>query len=92
MFWRQDPGPCPVCGAAHTACTGTPGPLVVVQLPARDAATTRGAELPSPAPPPVSDVSPAPAAPAPAPLRAEQVQATLGPNEVTTATYKRKRR
>jgi hypothetical protein len=34
---RQDPGPCPICGAAHTACGADSGPITVVQLPARDA-------------------------------------------------------
>ena len=31
------PGPCPICGAAHSACTADSGPVLVVQLPARDA-------------------------------------------------------
>jgi len=35
---RTDPGDCPICGAAHTACTADSGPVEVVQLPARDAA------------------------------------------------------
>jgi hypothetical protein len=35
---RQDPGPCPICGAAHTVCTA-PGPagIVIDQLPAKTA-------------------------------------------------------
>jgi hypothetical protein len=41
MWWRQDPGPCPVCGAAHAACKALSSqaqdPITVVQLPARDA-------------------------------------------------------
>lgn len=92
-LFRQDPGPCPVCGAAHSACTATPGSTAVVQLPARDAAVQRvGAGMPSVGPPPgVSPTPTAAAAPAPA-LRAHAVQATLGPNEFTTATYRRKRR
>jgi hypothetical protein len=36
---RTDPGPCPICGSAHTACTSDSGPIVVTQLPARDALT-----------------------------------------------------
>lgn len=36
--WRQDPGPCPVCGREHSACTTDSGPVTIVQLPARDAA------------------------------------------------------
>jgi len=39
-FGRIDPGPCAVCGAAHSACTDDPGPIEVVQLPSRDAAAT----------------------------------------------------
>lgn len=37
-MFRSDPGPCPVCGAAHTACTPGSGPILVEQLPQRDAA------------------------------------------------------
>lgn len=37
MFRRPDPGPCPICGKAHTACTANTGPITVAQLPARDA-------------------------------------------------------
>jgi hypothetical protein len=36
-MFRQDPGPCPICGAAHCACGGAPTD-VIVQLPQRDAA------------------------------------------------------
>jgi len=32
-----DPGPCPICGAAHTACMSGTGPIAIAQLPARDA-------------------------------------------------------
>lgn len=35
-LFRTDPGDCLVCGAPHCACGG--GPIVVVQLPQRDAA------------------------------------------------------
>jgi hypothetical protein len=34
---RIDPGPCPICGAEHSACTSDTGPIAVAQLPARDA-------------------------------------------------------
>jgi hypothetical protein len=34
---RSDPGDCLICGAAHCSCGG--GPIEVVQLPARDAAS-----------------------------------------------------
>ena len=91
-FLRRDPGPCPVCGAEHTACTATPGPaLAVAQLPARDAAHPAGAS-PSALPVGTGVRSPAPAVPARAPLRSEEAQATLGPNTFTTATYRRKAR
>jgi hypothetical protein len=33
---KTDPGPCPICGAAHTACRSDSGPIAIVQLPARD--------------------------------------------------------
>lgn len=39
MYRRPDPGPCPICGAAHTACTTDTGPgIAIPQLPERDAA------------------------------------------------------
>ena len=58
MIRRQDPGPCGVCGAAHTTCTA-PGPpgIVIDQLPAKTALAF-GVTLAVPAPPP-------PAAPEP---------------------------
>jgi hypothetical protein len=36
-FGRIDPGDCPICGAAHCSCGGD-GPILVEQLPQRDAA------------------------------------------------------
>lgn len=36
--FRRAPGPCPICGAAHSVCTTYTGPVTVVQLPSRDAA------------------------------------------------------
>jgi len=36
MYRRNDPGDCPICGAAHCSCGG--GPIAIAQLPARDAA------------------------------------------------------
>lgn len=83
-FWRFDPGPCPICGAAHTACRGSVGPILVPQLPARDAATD--GELQGPAP--IADLEPPP-------LVAEQVQQGLPEGEFTSGTYrgdKKKRR
>lgn len=36
-LFRQDPGPCPICGAAHTACTGATREIRVSMVPGRDA-------------------------------------------------------
>jgi hypothetical protein len=36
MIERRDPGPCPICGAAHTTCTSSLCPILVAQLPSRD--------------------------------------------------------
>jgi hypothetical protein len=36
-FGRQDPGECGICGAPHCSCDDH-GPIVVEQLPQRDAA------------------------------------------------------
>jgi hypothetical protein len=47
---RFDPGPCPICGAAHTACQADSGPITITQLPARDALQTVG-EIQSTEPP-----------------------------------------
>lgn len=82
MFgFRSDPGPCPICGAPHAACTATSGPVTVQQLPARDAmlATAQSQEPPAELRPPPAFMPPDPD---------EEV--------VTTATYrgdpKRRRR
>lgn len=49
---RDDPGPCPICGAPHTACTVDSGPILVVQTPERDALAARHhAASPAPDPP-----------------------------------------
>jgi hypothetical protein len=54
---REPPGPCPICGAPHSACTRYSGPVVIAQLPARDAAagvplhTAAPVPAPEPAPP-----------------------------------------
>lgn len=41
MLLSNDPGPCIVCGKAHSACTAgnKGGPIAIVQLPGRDGAT-----------------------------------------------------
>lgn len=44
LYLRQDPGPCPICGAPHTTCTGPTGDdLAIPQLPQRDAAAAAAA-------------------------------------------------
>lgn len=58
MSWRRpDPGPCPICGAPHTACTTDSGPVTVPQLPARDAlmAQAQSAEPPAELVPPIEE-------------------------------------
>ena len=37
-MFRVDPGPCLVCGAAHSACRGDTGPITQQILPATAAA------------------------------------------------------
>ena len=39
---RLDPGPCPICGQAHTACTADSGPIRVALVPQRDARLATG--------------------------------------------------
>ena len=77
MWYRQDPGPCPVDGAPHTTCTAPSGPIVIRQMPARDGVSGARVQVPTPTPPA---------------LRAEAIQATLPPGQVTTGTYRRKKR
>ena len=59
---RDDPGLCPICGAAHTACTADSGPITLTQLPARDAlaATAQSQEPPTELAPLVVDPVPVP--------------------------------
>lgn len=47
-MFRPSPGPCPICGAAHTTCVADSGPIAVVQLPARDAAAVVTGAAPVP--------------------------------------------
>ena len=75
-LWRRDPGPCPICGAAHTACTDGRGDEIV-QMPLRDAAVAAAAAK--------SKVVGAPTTP---PLDADRAQATLPPGEFTTGNYR----
>lgn len=77
---RVDPGPCPICGAAHTACTASPAPILVPQLPARDASARELEPVPL-----VGAVEPPP-------LVAEVVQETLPPGQFTSGTYRPKKR
>jgi len=72
--YRSDPGPCPTCGAAHSACTSSdPGPIAIPQTPARDGVEARAVTVP-----------------VVRPLAAEVRQETLPPGQVTTATYRGK--
>jgi hypothetical protein len=75
---RQDPGPCPICGAPHSACTAGGGPILVEQLPATAAARASAATLAAPASGADS-----------APLVADIVQTTLPPGSFTSGTYRR---
>jgi hypothetical protein len=57
MLGRRDPGPCPICGAAHTACTGTgPAGITIDQLPAKTALLATLAEPPAEVVPPAAPV------------------------------------
>lgn len=85
MAWRADPGPCSICGTAHSACTDGSGVLRIPLLPATvDAARTVTKSLLGTglAPSPEGTVV------APAPLEAEKTQATLPEGQFTTGTYR----
>lgn len=45
-MFRQDPGECPICGAAHTACRADSGAITQVQLPQRDEMLQAAAQEP----------------------------------------------
>lgn len=83
MRYRPDPGPCITCGAEHSACTASSGPIAIPQLPARDAlmATAQLRELPADLALPVQ------ADPEPV-LVADRIQADLPPGSFTTGTYR----
>jgi hypothetical protein len=61
-MFREDPGPCAICGAAHSACTSDSGPITMTQLPARDASLSTQPEEPPAelAPPETTTPEPAP--------------------------------
>jgi hypothetical protein len=44
-MFGPDPGRCPICGAAHTACTADSGPILVDQLPASAASVPLMADV-----------------------------------------------
>ena len=77
----SDPGPCPICGTAHTACRADSGPITIDQLATVDRGAIAIEQLPTSA-----------KAAAPAPLVCDIVQATLPPGEFTTGTYRGKKR
>jgi len=81
-MFRVDPGPCPLCGAAHTACTAGSGPIRIDQLPALTASAQRH-EPPVELAAAIDDE--------PELLVAENVQKTLPPGSFTTATYRGKK-
>ena len=60
-MFREDPGLCPICGAAHTSCTSDSGPITIAQLPQRDAVgEVQLVEPPAELEPPVVESVPAP--------------------------------
>lgn len=91
VTWDLTPGPCPVCGTAHTAClgddsgaslgVGTTRGVIVRQAPQRDAAGPRAVGEASVGP---SEASPTPAPPPPvdppAANRAERRRQAPQPN------------
>lgn len=82
-MFRQDPGPCPMCGAAHTACTSSRGPILVEQLPQLRASAQLREPPADLAPPPIVDLD------VDDELVADRVQRTLPPGAFTTGTYRR---
>ena len=85
-YYKRDPGPCPVDDAPHTTCT-SPDYIgyAIPQLPSRDGV----------APDPIVGAVQVPTAVAEyqrTRLRAEVIQETLPPGQVTTGTYRVKRR
>jgi len=77
-LFRADPGPCIVCGAPHTICTG--------ETVMATAILGAGIDVP---PPSVPLATASAVIVAPTPLRAEEIQTTLPPGQFTTATYRR---
>jgi hypothetical protein len=78
-----DPGPCPVCGVPHTACTAPTGPVigaVYVPLGLRAQAPAAAARVEG-----VIPMAPS----APAPVAAAEPDREERP--VMTSTYRRKR-
>lgn len=79
-MFRQDPGLCPICGAAHAACTADAGPITVTQLPARDALAAAALAVTAQSVEPPAELAPAVVDPVPAPFStSEYKRATHGP-------------
>ena len=57
MWFRPTPRRCPVDDAPHTTCTSPDYPIVIVQLPQRDAQQLAAAPPPI-TPPPVDTLAP----------------------------------
>lgn len=72
-IWRSDPGPCVVCGAAHTACTSTARHEPIVAGAIRSATTV--IVRPKTGHPPTA-------------REAAQNQRTLLVDEFSTSTYR----
>jgi hypothetical protein len=83
-MFRQDPGPCPICGAAHSACTADSGPITLVQLPQRDALQAQAIE------PSVQTHEPPAELQRPSDDGVDGVMGE-GPEPFTTANYDRKK-
>ena len=83
MFFKRDPGPCPVDDAPHTTCCA-PGPGTVGGGIVAGKITPATTVII-----PVSSASSAPEPPPAPPTRAEQVQAQLPTGQVTSGTYRR---
>ena len=73
-MFRRDPGPCGICGAAHSTCkpAGSSTRIEIAQTPMRDARAAGNL-------PPVPLV---------AETKSEQIGATLPEGQFTTATYR----
>ncbi|MGH8635801.1 MAG: hypothetical protein ACREUZ_01550 [Burkholderiales bacterium] len=92
-MFKVDPGPCPICGMAHTACTATPGgaPIVAGKItPATSVLVPQGGKIVPATTVVASQFSGGGAQQEP--LEAERVQRTLPAGQFTTGTYRGNRK